>query len=35
MLLPTGVNNRDGLKVLKMVRVCRIVEQAGTAPGGN
>ena len=29
ILLPTGVNNRDGLKVLKMVAIGRIVEEAG------
>ena len=34
MLLPTGVNNRNGLKVLKMAAISRIVEEVGETPVG-
>ena len=34
MLLPTGVNNRDGLKVLKMRAVGGIVEEHSKPPWG-
>ena len=35
MLLPTGVNRRNGLKVLKIVAVGRIVEQPGQTALGT